>query len=107
MLLAGTVLKTENIKGSRPATPTAEARSWDFDQVTIWDGNDVHSCMVGRDFGPLPGQGEDVVVEVAVSPRRNNRSGAWENSVNLLRRVSADELLALIPADAASGQRAA
>jgi hypothetical protein len=98
VFIAGTVLKTENIRGSRPATADAAARSWDFDQVTIWDGNEAHACLVGRDFGPdTPGKGEDLVVEVAVNPRRNTRSGAWELSVTLLRRLSVDDLLNFVP----------
>jgi len=102
VIIAGTVLKYERIVGSKPATATAEARSWDFEQATIWDGQDAHTCMIGRDFGQPPGQGQDVVVEVAVSPRRNTRSGAWENSVTLVRRMSEDDLLALLPAATAA-----
>lgn len=106
MFIAGTVLKYERIQGSKPATPTAEARSWDFEQVTVWDGNEAHACMIGRDFGPTPGKGEDLLVEVAVNPRRNSRSGAWENSVTLVRRLSLDELLAFLPDDASAPLRA-
>lgn len=99
MLLICTVLKTEHITGSRPATPTAEARSWDFWQITVWDGNDAHACMVGRDLDPESiGQGEDAAFDVSVTPRRNTRSGVWETSVTLLRRVTPDEVLDRVPA---------
>lgn len=93
MHLIGTVLKSERIKGQN------ETRSWDFVQVTIWDGDEAQTCMIGREAeSEVFGQGEDVVVEVRVQPRKNTRSGAYENSVTILRRVTPDELLDRLPA---------
>lgn len=107
MLLIGTALKVERIQGSKPATPTSDARSWDFTQVTIWDGHEVHVALVGRDYGPAPIDGEEVVAEVAVSPRRNSRSGAWENSVNLIAPADLGKLLDRLGVADSSAARAA
>lgn len=97
MFIIGTVLKVERISG----TSNDGSRSWDFVQVTLWDGDAAHQAILGRDFGNAPGQGEVVCVEVNVQPRRNNRSGAYENSVTLLRQVSPEDLLDRLPATAA------
>lgn len=99
MLIVGTVLKSEHITGSREATATAEARSWDFWQVTVWDGNEAQSCMVGRDVDPTSfGAGEDVVLDVTVNPRRDTRTGVWQNSVNIVGRLTPEALLDRLPA---------
>lgn len=93
MLINGPVLRVERITGSQPEAGDRPARSWDFTQVHVLDGVQVHACNIGRDFGQTPGEGEHLLALVDVATRRNSRTGAYEVSVSLVRRVD-PELLA-------------
>jgi len=101
MLINGPVLRVERIKGDQPASGDRPARSWDFTQVHVLDGVQVHACMIGREFGDVPGEGEHLLALVDVATRRNSRSGAYEVSVTLVRRVDPDVVFDVEPLTAA------
>lgn len=92
MLINGPVLRVERIEGSQPATADRAARSWDFTQVHVLDGVEVHRCLIGREFGEPPSEGEHLLALVDVGTRRDTRTGIFTVSVTLVRRVDPDTL---------------